>query len=181
MKTRIVTILLGISMLCSSFNVGKKVFFIYIEEELAHAKTIQLIKVYGYSNNVLLYGTSDSKDTLKTNSRLSEKADLKISNKTTKAEFLQNLGGKWPAIGEEVLMVTDSSNRLNLLAFRIGKDYRFWTPYHGPFANSIFIYPDQYPFKNLPGCVNVLIDDKTEPLSCADGCLVDNDFIKERK
>ncbi len=51
-------------------------------------------------------------------------------------------GGKWPSVGQNVLMVIDSANLLNLLAFRVKNDYRFWDPNSIPFANSIFIIPN---------------------------------------
>lgn len=181
MKARIILLLFGSCLLFTSFRMGEKVIFIYIDQKLAQAKTIQLVKVHAYTNSSLVCVNIKSNDTLRINARYSK--EIRLNEKSTIGidENPNNeWAGKWPAIGQEVLMVTDSLNRPRLFAFKIGNDYRFWDPYSGPFANSVFWFPNKQPYKQLPLCLEINTN-RTEFWNCTDGCLVDKAFIKERK
>jgi hypothetical protein len=163
-----------------SFSLKKKVFFIYIKHELDIAKAIQTVTIYNYTDSTMSYRTAKSNKTLIIKSKRGRFLDLKKASKiSVKDDLKQEFGGKWPTIGQSVLMVIDSTNSVKLFAFRVDNDYRFWDPNSIPFANSIFFIPKEKPFKQLPICLQIP-DDKSGYWTCTDGCLVDAKAIKSR-
>lgn len=178
-KVIIVSIIL-LSFL-ASFNSRKKVSFIYIKQELDIAKVIQTITVYNYTDSTMLYGIANSNDTLIIKSKRGKFLNLSQVKKIIIGDdSKQELGGNWPAIGQSVLMIVDTTSSVRLFAFRVRNDYRFWDPNSIPFANSIFFFPKEKPFKQLLVCQQ-LVDDKNGFWTCTDGCLVDVDAIRPRK
>lgn len=124
-------------LLAISVN-GSKVRIIDIEETMENATTRQLITVYGYKDEMMLYGISSSKDTLKLDSHLKEMSENnRLLLIEAKAMAQTDLAGKWPEQGEKLLMVIDGSTLL--FAKTEGVDYRFWDVKNIPFANSVFL------------------------------------------
>jgi hypothetical protein len=57
--------------------------------------------------------------------------------------------GYWPAIGDTVLVVIDSTNTISIFAeITKQKEYKFWSPYHTSSWNTIFL--SHAPFKPVP-------------------------------
>lgn len=175
MRTIVILVLL---VILTSFNLGKKVSHIYIKDELHNAKFIKTIIVYNYSDSTMLYGIINSNDTLNIKSKRGRFLNLKESIKIKKEfDVSEELAGKWPDIGQNVLMVVDTTNAVRLFGLRKNNEYRFWDPNSIPYANSIFIFPKEKPFKPLPICLQYL-DTKNEYWNCSDGCLIDADAIE---
>lgn len=167
-------------IILTSFNSKMKVSFIYIKKELDIAKVIQEIRIYGYSDSAMLYGTTNSRDTLTIKSNRGKFLNLKEAVKINSDGMLKNeLGGKWPEVGQRVLVIIDTTLSIRLFAFKTDDQYRFWDPNSIPFANSIFLIPKEKSFKQLPICLDYL-GDKTDFWSCSDGCLVNIESVKQR-
>jgi hypothetical protein len=178
MAANIIKVAITFLTFLTSFNSRKKVGFIYIKRELEIAKVIQTITVYNYTDSTMLYGLGNSNDTLTIKSKRGKFLNLSEAGKITLGkDWKKELGGNWQSIGQNVLMVIDTTNSVRLFAFRVDNDYRFWDPNSIPFANSVFFFPKEKPFKQLPGCLQ-LPDDKNGYWTCTDGCLVDATAIR---
>jgi hypothetical protein len=170
--TRILSILL-----LTSLTVSAKVRVINVKKTLQEAKTIKTIIIIGYKESLLLYRFVNSEDTLSIScdtKRISEPFRLTLIEKNV--ILSTDLSGKWPDIGQEVLIVINSNNRVSLFAIKKGDDYRFWDPNSIPFANSVFLIPMERPYKPLDNCVDwgqLLRLNKDDSFwRCTDGCLV---------
>ena len=160
----------------TSFSLKRKVSFIYIKHELNIAAAIQKIKVYGYTDSTMLYGIGNLSDTLVIRSKRGKFLNLLKTVKVVKDKHLnQELGGSWPAIGQSVLMISDTNNLVKLFAFKVDTCYRFWDPNSIPFANSIFLIPKEKNFKQLPICAQAI--NAKDFYSCSDGCMVDASIV----
>ncbi len=163
--------------ICLSFTTSARVRFIYVHEELKAAKTIRMITVVKYAGGKMYYRYSGSKE-IKTidcsirQTSESNRLDL-VKAKTIKTT---DLAGKWPDVGQAVLMVVDTNNRVCMFAKKSKGEYRFWDPNSIPFANSIFVFPKQRPYLRLEDCKDGGDNNCWE---CTDGCrAIEYDIIE---
>ena len=164
---KIITVL--ICML--SFNAIGKVRMIDIRETLKLAQSIKTITVYSYQDQMMFYGEANSQDTFKIDCK-TRKISEKFRYDIIVRKLIDNtiLVGKWPAIGETVLMVIDKNKRATLFAQILNDRYRFWDPNSIPHANSVFNIPAMRPYILLPVC-KVESTQEGNYWTCSDGCL----------
>jgi hypothetical protein len=153
-----------------------KTTIIYIENTMEKATTRQLITVYGYKDDMMLYGISTSKDTLKTSCIFRDDSEKnRIYLVEHKAIKPTDLAGKWPDAGEKVLFIEEE--RTVLFAKIQGDIYRFWDPKSSPFANSVFSMEAGSAYVPLEEC----LADKNETYNmCTDGCLAPKEYINKK-
>lgn len=168
-------------VLLTSLTVNAKVIFIDIEKTLREAEKIKIIFVIAYNDSTMFYKFQNSNDTLSIScetKKTSEPFRQTLIDK--KVMFETDLAGKWPSVGQKVLIVISKNNNVILFATKTGDDYRFWNPNSVPLANSIFLIPKVNPYKPLDYCNDMgkLTDNKF--WSCADGCLFGASSLKER-
>jgi hypothetical protein len=164
-------------LLLTSLTLSAKVIVIDVKKTLQSAKTIKTIIIVGYRESLLFYRFLNSKDTLSIycdSRRTSEPFRLALIEK--KVMLNTDLAGKWPNVGQEVLIVINLNDRVALFAIKKGNDYRFWDPNSVPFANSVFLIPKERPYKPLENCVdwgqNLGQNEDNSFWRCTDGCLV---------
>ncbi len=164
----------------TSLTVSAKLTIIYIDQALKEAKAIRSIIIIGYTDSLMLYRLKNSKDTLKINCQVkdfSEPSRLLLIEKHVINE--NDLAGKWPKVGANVLLVINSRNRVSLFATLEGLNYRFWDPNSIPFANSIFYILKESHSLPLSTCQQEDIT-HAKYWVCTDGCILSSLYIKER-
>ncbi len=169
-------------VLISTYNAQAKVRLIHIDQSLNRAKSIKKIFIIGYNDSMMLYKLLNSNDTLRIYCQTKKESEsfreiLMVRKLITKTD----LTGKWPNIGQQVLIVVDSINEVSLFAIKSGNNYRFWDPSSTPYSNSVFIIPKEKPYKPLEICTDWDPDKNDNYWRCTDGCLVEADAsnIKE--
>lgn len=168
-------------ILVTSFVSNAKVIVINIKKVLQDAKTIKTIIVLGYKDSTMFYRFENSKDTLSINCKAKQFSEPFRQNLIDKKVMLKtDLAGKWPTIGQKVIIVINERDRVSLFATRSGDNYRFWDPNSVAFANSIFAIPKERPFKPLETCDNLRVGGNANYWTCSDGCLVLALDLKER-
>jgi hypothetical protein len=177
---RLAAILL--TLLLAGLTAHAAVRLIYVEQELKNAKTVSTITVLGYNKSWMFYRLPGSKDTLKISARIKASSEsFRLDLIKSKWMHPTDMAGKWPSVGQTVLMLASVENTVSLFAVKSGAYYRFWDPNNIPFANSFFVFPNTYPYKQLPRCLNYLSGGSKGTPSCSDGCLVAYEAIKERR
>jgi len=170
-----------IFILLTSLTVNAKVIVIDIKQYLQDAKTIRTIIVLAYKDSTMFYRFQNSKDTLSISCRTKQYSEPFRKTLIDKKVMLKtDLAGKWPTIGQKILIVINKNNRVSLFAIKIGDDYRFWDPNSVPFANSIFSIPKERPYKPLENCKNSGRSENANYWTCTDGCLLIAFDLKER-
>lgn len=165
----------------TSFVSNAKVIVIDIKKTLQDAKTIKTIIVLGYKDSTMFYRFANSKDTLSINCKSKQFSEPFRQTLIEKKVILKtDLAGKWPAVGQKIIVVINKCNRVSLFATKIGEDYRFWDPNSVAFANSIFSIPKERPYKPLVNCNGLGRSDNENYWTCSDGCLVIALELKER-
>jgi hypothetical protein len=145
-----------------------------IQKVLNSAKNIQNIIVFDYNDSIMFYGIKNKIDTLKINCKIrkdSEKYRFGLIEKNRIEKT--NLAGKWPDIGQEVLIVIDQNNKVSLFATKLKNDnvYRFWDPNSNQFSTSIFSIIMERPYLRLYDCADK-IEKNSKYWTCTDGCLM---------
>lgn len=157
-----------------------KLRIIDIKETLDTAKSIKTVVVYGYSDSTMFYGMLNSSDTLEIDSKLrAGSEDFRRDLISTGMKKESDLQGKWPEVGDTVLLVINAKNRVALFAHTIKDHYRFWDPNSIPFANSVFVIKKLGPFFPLADCEDAIRDDLNY-WHCFDGCLALKMDISEK-
>ena len=137
-----------------------------MEDEIAGSTFKEVVVVRGYSakGNLLfqLPGEKEKTDSAKTGLK-PEALQTNIP-----ADQNSNLTGFWPAAGDTVLMVLDSSSRVSLFARSSGEYYRFWSPFM-TMSTAIFQYKP--PFLPLPNKTS-RYSSTTQSETCLDGCVI---------
>jgi hypothetical protein len=167
-------------VLFASLSATKKFRFIYIQKELDKAKIITVVSVNKYTDSSMLCYAMNDTFNLKYSPRPVSILLPAMENTLNEEVLEKKLAGQWPAIGQKVLLVIDSSDRIKLFAVQIKDQYRFWDPNSVPFSNSIFFYPKNSAYRSLNVCLQ-FIDEKSDYLTCEDGCLVDIGVVNERQ
>ena len=85
--------------------------------------------------------------------------------------------GRWPAIGDRVLILADSSMEVRLLAVKKEKDYQFWNP-NMDLLGSWFSF--QKPARPTQYCLEKSPYPEYQDKDCFDGCLYSAELITER-
>jgi|GEM_PF-6168924 len=162
-----------------SGSASAKLIMINIKEVLQEAAIMKTIIVTGYEGSEMLYQVNGSNKIFRIDCAV-KKSSESFREMQIKGKFMKpsDLSGKWPEIGQTVLILISSKNRVLLFAAKSGTNYRFWDPNSIPFANSMFEIPKESSFKPVPGCQNIHPDD-ADYWFCTDGCLVSVDRVKE--
>ena len=151
-----------------------------IKETLDEAKTIRNIIIYRYSDLIMYYGYLNEIDTLEIDCKIraiSESSRLDLISKVAMKQT--DLAGKWPEIGDTVLIVISTDDRATLFATKNRNRYRFWDPNSTPWSNSAFSIIKQRPFIPLSDCKDHGTDESNRWI-CRDGCLALTFDIKEK-
>jgi hypothetical protein len=168
-------------ILLTSLTVNAKVILIDIKKTLKEAKTIKTIIVIAYKDSTMFYRFQNSNDTLSISCKTKKSSEVFRQTLIDKNFMLKtDLAGKWPSIGQKVLIVINKNNKVALFATKTGDDYRFWDPNSIPFANSIFSIPKERPYKPLENCNDLGRSENANYWTCSDGCLVMALDLKER-
>ncbi|MFY7734357.1 MAG: hypothetical protein ACOVSR_12800 [Bacteroidia bacterium] len=143
---------------------------IYLDQELKRGKTIKEIIIRGYTSRMDTF-TQQSPITIekvidKMMYSLVSNPSSTLIYKTPNTPWINAAAyydvlkrpdtikrkvneGYWPAIGDTVLVVIDSTNRISIFAeITKQKEYKFWSPYHTTSWNTIFL--SHAPFKPVP-------------------------------
>ena len=167
--------------LLTSLTVNAKVILIDIKKTLQEARTIKIIIVLAYKDSTMFYRFQNSKDTLSISCKTKQYSEPFRKSLIDKKLMLQTeLAGKWPSVGQKILIVINKNNKVALFATKTGDDYRFWDPNSVPFANSIFSIPKERPYKPLENCNDLGRSENANYWTCSDGCLVIALDLKER-
>jgi hypothetical protein len=167
-------------ILLISLTVKAKVIVID-KQYLQDAKTIRTIIVLPYKDSTMFYRLQNSKDTLSISCRTKQYSEpFRQTLIKNKGMLKTDLAGKWPTVGQKVLIVINKNNRVSLFATKTGDDYRFWDPNSVPFANSIFSIPKERPYKPLENCNDLWRSENVNYWTCTDGCLLIAFDLKER-
>lgn len=145
-------------------NVSVKPRFIDIEKELEQAPIVTEVVITAYTDSTVAYtpvAALFSPGTLR----------FKKSYPMPK-EPNQLLTGCSPALGDTVLIVSDTTGRVSLFAEIIKDDYRFWSPY---FTGSVAYFEYKAPFTHLEGRKEETHDDGS--ITGWDGCLLKRSLI----
>ena len=121
-------------------NVNLKSRFINIEEELRQAPIVTEAVIGSYTDSTVVYAPL-------TNKFPAGALKFRKSYPMPK-EANQLLTGCSPAIGDTVLIVSDSTGSVSLFAEISKEDYRFWSPY---FTGSVAYFEYKAPFTHLDG------------------------------
>ena len=132
--------------------------FVDLDKELSEATLIKNVEVTGYTETTVLFvdAATGEKFEVKTNGDVS--SQLKYDKNST---------GYWPNVGEKVLVVIDTDERVSLFAARVGAHYRFWSP---DVTGSIALFQFKAPAVKLPNEKGVESNPEGYE-SCWDGCL----------
>ena len=166
--------------LLTTLTIKANTRMIDIKETLDKAKTIKSIVIYGYLDSIMYYGYLNRTDTLGIDCKIravSESSRLALISK--RAMKQTDLAGKWPEVGDTVLIVISTDDRATLFANRNRNRYRFWDPNSTLSSNSVFSIIKQRPFIPLPDCKEHGTDDSNLWI-CRDGCLALMYDIKEK-
>jgi hypothetical protein len=170
-------LLLGLVL---SINGLASIRAINIVSTIQNAKSIQTVIVYGYTDSTIIYKLSASKDS----SILS--CDRRKMTYTTKDIIMQerevgsvSLGGYWPRIGDEILLVINSGNTFELCARKVGNNYHFWDPQSTPYIQSSFLIKEKSEFKPLDSCRRAKVN-QYGYYSCFEGCLINRIYFDTR-
>jgi hypothetical protein len=139
---------------------------VHMDKEVMNAKIIGEIVIRGYTSRLDTFAKQQPVTIEKVIDEMSyvfiDHPDSVINYKTpntpwinvaayyhvrTKSDSGFTIGeGHWPAVGDTVLMIADSSGTISLFAEITNKnEYVFWSPYHTSSWNTIFLFNP--PFK----------------------------------
>lgn len=143
---------------------------IYLDYELKKAKTIKEIIIRGYTSRMDTFTQQSPISIQKVIDKmmysLASKPHSTLIYKTPNTPWMNAAAyydvlkrpdiikrkineGYWPAIGDTVLVVIDSTDRISIFAeITKQKEYKFWSPYHTTSWNTIFL--SHTPFKPVP-------------------------------
>jgi hypothetical protein len=145
-------------------NVSVKPRFIDIEKELNKAPIVTEAVINSYTDTTVAY-------TPLTDNFSPGALKFKKSYPMPK-EANQLLTGCSPAVGDTVLIVSDTTGRVSLFAEIIKDDYRFWSPY---FTGSVAYFEYKAPFTHLEGRKEETHNNGS--ISGWDGCLLKRSLI----
>ena len=159
----IISIAFGTSGFCKSK-------LVQVESELKNATYIGYVVIQKYEDQKIWFNE------LKTTQLKSVIVTPYADNSDTEGFGYSDgfMTGYWPAIGDTILIVSDSTNRISMFAKVMEGNYRFWSPFE---TGSIAFFTFKIPFKHLKNEK----DDNPESdyKSCSDGCLIDKNIFKE--
>lgn len=145
-------------------NVSVKPRFINIERELKQAPIVTEVIISSYTDTTIVYRPL-------TNNFSAGALRFKQSYPMPK-QANQLLTGCSPAVGDTVLIVSDTTGRVSLFAEIIKDDYRFWSPY---FTGSVAYFEYKAPFTRLEGRKEETHTDGS--ITGWDGCLLKRSLI----
>lgn len=108
-------------IIVTSFVANAKVIIIDIKKTLQDAKTIKTIIVLGYKDSTMFYRFENAKDTLSINCKARQFSEPFRQTLIDKKIILKSdLAGKWPTVGQKIIVVINKWNRVSLFATKTG-------------------------------------------------------------
>lgn len=160
-----------------SINLIAKTNYYHIDNTLKNAKTIKPVVITEYKENDMYYKFLD------TNSNNKIDCSIKNSSEKNRLELIKlgqidssYLSGKWPNIGDTLLIVIGQNNKVDLFATFQNDFYRFWDPNTTIENKSICIFNETSQFKKVNNCDCRIYKNK-EYYHCSDGCIAPIDYI----
>lgn len=172
MKSKIVV--LFVLFVCSSFA---RPFIFNIHKELKDAERIVQGTILKYDRGLLSFKNDSTGLIESTNvsGGMLRNPARETDSLAVKENYLSILSGRFPTVGEQVLIVINDENDVRLFAYKKDGYYRFWTP---KISNSVSHFAFESPV--LPIFPNYSFYNPRQGL-CVDGCLYPIDQLELRQ
>lgn len=112
---------------CTTITWSKS-YPMYFDSIMKKAAIIKYVRVLSYTDTIMIVKILPTEDTLIFSSNMKKISDYSRKRQLEIYPNSDDMQCYWPKIGEEVLIVTDSNNRINLFAIKEDSVYHFWDP-----------------------------------------------------